>query len=77
MAKNTCECGPANFIWIILAAIVLGIGVWLLVGGLQMQWTGMPWLNTLLWYAAGILVLCIGKCFKMKACSGCPMHSMK
>ncbi len=77
--KEKCTCGPSNIGWMILASIVLGIGLWLLVGGLKMQWGGdsSEWLTVLLWYAGGILVMCIGKVFKWKSMSGCTAHCMK
>ncbi len=75
MAKDICKCGPANFIWLIVSAAVLAVGVMLLIGGIQMQWTAGPTLMAGLWIGGGILVLAIGKVFKMKAASGCPAHS--
>lgn len=76
MAKmDRCTCGPANFLWLIIAVIVMGVGLWLLVNGLQGQWSGVDtWQITLTWYAVGFLVLGIGKMFKHKSCGGCPVH---
>ncbi len=77
MAKEMkCVCGPSNFGWMILSALVCGVGLWLLVGGLMMQWSGgAMWWQVGLWYAAGALVMSISCCLKKKACSGCPAHS--
>jgi len=66
-----CTCGPASFIWMILAVVVMGVGLWFLVGGLQSQWTGGSWQSVVVWYAIGFLVLGIGKMLKWKSCAHC------
>ena len=78
MAKSmgpVCKCGPANFLWMIIAVIIMGVGLWLLVGGIQAQWNGAAtWQMTLVWYSLGLLVYGIGKMFKKRSCTGCPAH---
>ena len=71
-----CTCSPAGLFWLVLGAIVLAVGVWLFVAGIRMQWDGGAWLSTLVWYAAGIFVLGLGKMLKWKGCTGCPVHKM-
>ena len=71
-----CSCGPGNFIWMIISAVVLGLGLWLLLTGIKAQWDGAgSWQLVLTWYAVAIIVIGIGKMFKMKACN-CPAHGM-
>lgn len=73
----TCKCTPGGFVWLIIGVIVLAIGFWALIKGVQMQWNAgglFSWM-IVFWYALGFLVLCIGKMVKMKGCSGCPVHS--
>lgn len=73
MKGNKCTCGPANLLWLIVAAIIMGAGAWLFVSGIQAQWEGtLQWQVLLFKYAAGLLVWHIGKIFKMKSmCSAC------
>ncbi len=78
MAKgmmDKCTCTPASFIWVIVASVIMGVGLWLLVGGLQGQWGGASWSSVLLWYALGFIVMGIGKMVKKKAMMW-PVHGM-
>ena len=70
-----CLCGPSNFWFGVLAAIILAIGTYLFVMGFvaQLNGLGTVW-ETLLWYALGILVMFFGKIAKFKMFS-CPSHS--
>ena len=69
MKGNKCECGPANFLWLIIAVIVMGIGIWFVIGGVNAQWNGAAeWQMILVWYSLGLLILSIGKMFKRKSC---------
>ena len=74
MGGDKCTCTPANFLWMVIAAIVMGVGLWLLIGGLQGQWQGGTWQTVLTWYALGFLVMGIGKMFKHKSSGMCPVH---
>lgn len=75
MPAAKCSCTPANFIWVIIAVLIMGIGLWFLVGGVQGQWSGdQTWQVAIIWYALGFLILGIGKMFKWKACSRCSVH---
>jgi hypothetical protein len=70
----TCSCGPGNWLWVIITAIVMGIGVWLLVGGYLVQSAGGTWQNSLTWYALSFLVFGIGKAFKKRSAGTCKVH---
>ena len=71
MKGNKCTCGPANFLWLIIAVIVMGIGAWFVVGGIKAQWdAAAQWQMILVWYSLGLLVWSIGKMFKRKSCCG-------
>lgn len=74
--KMVCECGPVNFLWVVVSAAVLAVGLMLVVQGVSMQWTGAVTLESFLWDGLGLLVIMIGKYFKMKAGEGCSMHGM-
>ncbi len=77
MAKAVCKCTPAGFVWLVIGVIVMALGVWSFVKGLQMQWSGsIDWIKVSFWYALGILVLCIGRIIKRKGCSTCPVHGL-
>ena len=70
-----CRCGPSNFIWMIIAAIVLAIGAYVFVLALQTQWAGSAtFVNVALWYTLAFIILGFGKLAKMKSMDGCPMH---
>ncbi|MEK6849259.1 MAG: hypothetical protein AABY01_01670 [Nanoarchaeota archaeon] len=74
MKAEKCSCGPANFLWMIIAVIVMGVGLWFLVGGLHAQWdASAQWQMVLAWYAIGFLIFGIGKMFKRKA-NCCSAH---
>ena len=75
MGGATCNCGPANFIWMIIAAVVLAVGLYVLVMALQTQWSGgTPFVNVAAWYALGFIIVTFGKMAKMKAMCSCPAH---
>jgi peptidoglycan biosynthesis protein MviN/MurJ (putative lipid II flippase) len=76
MAKGmTCSCGPVNFIWMLIAAIVMAIGIYAGVMALQQQWNGTwPFLNVALWYALAFVILSFAKMAKWKSCEGCKVH---
>ncbi len=70
-----CKCSPGGFVWMVIGVIVMALGVWAFVKGLQMQWSGsLDWIKVSFWYALGILVLCIGKMIKIKGVTKCPVH---
>ena len=76
MAKGmTCTCGPSNFGWMILAAVLFAIGLYFVVWGVYTQWTGGDWLTAMVWSAIGFLVFMLGKMAKWKAYC-CPAHAM-
>jgi len=77
MAKNVCKCSPASFVWLVVGVIVMALGVWSFVKGLQLQWSGsIEWLKASFWYALGLLVFCIGRMIKLRGCSSCPLHGL-
>ena len=69
----TCKCTPSSVVWLIIGVIVMAVGLWSLVKGVQMQWAAQGAFSSMLafWYALGFLVLSIGKIVKCKACSVC------
>lgn len=68
----TCTCSPKSFVWLVIGVIVIALGFWAVIKGLMMQWGGsMDWMRIAMWYAIGLLVMCIGKGFKCKACPAC------
>jgi hypothetical protein len=73
---HTCNCGPGNVAWMLLAVIVLAVGFWVLIQGLQLQWGGAYWLTAMIWYAVGFLVLWLGKMAKWKCMNSCGSHKM-
>ncbi|HSU73094.1 MAG TPA: hypothetical protein VLJ21_04575 [Candidatus Binatia bacterium] len=75
MSMAGCTCGPGSIVAGIIAAVVLGIGLWSIIGGIQAQWGGASWKSVLVWYAVGFIVLGVGKMIKRKAMS-CPVHGM-
>lgn len=80
MKGAKCTCGPANFIWLIIASIVIGISVYLLVSAIGAQWNGgstwagSGWFGLVIAYALSALVWAIGKLCKWKAMSSCQAH---
>lgn len=74
MRSERCTCGPGSVGWMVVAAVVFAVGVWLLLRGIMGQWnnTETP-LMILLFYAVALLVFSVGKALKWKAMS-CPMH---
>ncbi|MBI4145806.1 hypothetical protein HY489_00540 [Candidatus Woesearchaeota archaeon] len=71
MMCSTAQCGPKCLVLGVISAILAAGGLWLLVGGIKMQWSMLPWKSVLLWYTGGFLLWCIAKCAKMKACPMC------
>ena len=74
MSGGRCSCGPANFGWMLLAAVLFAAGLWMLAYGLCAQWNmKLDWFPTLLWYAGGFFVMMFGKACKWKAmnCAHC------
>lgn len=69
-----CNC---NLLYMVLGALVLGLGVFLFVKGLLLQWNNMGGWMPVVWYAVGILVMCVGKVLKLKGCGSCSAHPMK
>ncbi len=66
------QCGPKCIIMGLIAAAFAAGGLWMLVGAVMKQWSGMmPWTNIFLWYFGGLILVCISKCIKMKACGMC------
>lgn len=65
------QCGPKCLVLGLIAAVLAAGGLWMLVGGIKMQWAMMPWTNVLLWYTGGMLLWCIAKMAKMKCCGMC------
>ena len=75
MKKESCACGPANLFWGLVACGVLGVGALLFVNALSLQWGEGMTVLVWGWYTAAFATLCVGKCLKCKAMSGCPVHS--
>ena len=74
MAKQTmmADCSPKCIILGLIAAAFAAAGLWMVIGGIMKQWSGMmPWSNVWLWYFGGLILFAIGKCCKMKACAMC------
>jgi hypothetical protein len=68
----SCTCTPGSFVWLVIGVIIVALGIWAGVKGLMMQWGGsMDWMRIAFWYALGLLVICIGKVVKCKACPSC------
>lgn len=72
----TCKCTPGGYAWLVIGVIVMALGLWSVLKGVQAQWEMRSmfdwWVIT--WYAVGLLVLWIGKTLKCKGCGSCPMH---
>jgi len=78
MAKGMkCSCAPADFLKMIVAVVIIAVGLYTLIMGIQMQWAGGKWMNAILWDALGLLIIHIGKVFKCSSGSSCQVHSMK
>ncbi|RMD58458.1 hypothetical protein D6825_00855 [Candidatus Woesearchaeota archaeon] len=65
------KCGPKCLLLGLISAVLMAAGLWLLVGGVMMQWSAMSWQKVLAWYSGGFVLWCIAKCAKMKACPSC------
>jgi hypothetical protein len=78
MAKEVCKCTAGSFVWLVIGVIIMALGIWAFVKGLQMQWSGsLDWIKVAMWYAIGLLVLKIGKMVKCKGIASCPAHGWK
>ena len=71
MMCPTTECGPKCFLFGVIASLVAAAGLWMVVGGVMMQWSQAVWNSVLLWYTGGMVLFCVAKCIKMKACPSC------
>ena len=68
----TCKCTPGSLVWLVVGVIVVALGIWSVIKGLMLQWSGAGDLTRIVfWYALGLLVICIGRVFKCKACAAC------
>ena len=71
----SCGCKPSDIAWMIISAIVHGIGLFLLIFGIQQQWTnsaGPGWIIG--WYSLAAIILCIGHIMKRKCGESCSAH---
>ncbi len=65
-------CGPKCIILGLLAAAFAAAGLWMVIGGIMKQWSGMmPWTNVWLWYFGGLILVMISKGCKFKTCMMC------
>jgi len=77
MGEGKCSCSP---VWMIISAIVMAVGIFLLVQGFvtQLQLQGSWDSSDLTWavgyYFVGVLLIGAGKILKWKACSCCSAH---
>ena len=65
------KCGPMCLIMGLLASVIAAVGLCLVVGGIMMQWSVMSLKKVLAWYTGGLVLWCIAKCAKAKACPSC------
>lgn len=66
------KCGPSCIIAGLFSAAFAAGGLWMIVGAIMKQWNMMaPTSNVFLWYFGGLILICISKCIKMKACGMC------
>lgn len=72
MSCPPMKCGPACFFGMLFGAVFAAAGLYMAVMGVMLQWGGAaPMLNVLLWYFGAMVLLCIAKACKMKACMAC------
>jgi len=71
MTCPTGQCGPKCIVMGLLAAAAAAFGLFLLVGGVMKQWSGMPWSAAWTWYFGGFVLMCVKCCLKKKACMQC------
>lgn len=77
MGEGKCSCSP---VWMIISAIVMAVGIFLLVQGfvtqlqLQGSWDSSDLTWTVGYYFVGVLLIGAGKILKWKACSCCSAH---
>ena len=65
-------CGPKCIVAGLFSAAFGAAALWVLVSALMRQWSGMaPMSNVFLWYFGGLVLVCVAKCIKMKACGMC------
>lgn len=69
-----CGCGPADFVWMVVAAGVKGLALLLLVNGVYNQWMGGMNAMVWAWYLAGFTALILGCCLYKKIGKTCPVH---
>ncbi len=71
MAKKV-ECSIKCLIMKLLAIVFGAAGLFVIVAGIMRQWSAMfPFTHVFLWYAGGMLLWCIAKYIKLKACDTC------
>ncbi len=73
MVCSAGPCGPKCIVFGLLSAAFMAAALVVIVMGVQIQWTNMlvPYWKIGLYYFAGLILACIGKCFKMKCCGTC------
>ena len=65
-------CGPKCIVMGLVSAAFAAGGLWMIVSAVLKQMSGMmPTSNVFLWYFGGLVLWCIAKMCKMKACSYC------
>ena len=68
------QCGPKCIVMGLIAAAFAAGGLWMAVGAIMKQWSGMiPWSNIFLWYFGAFILFSIGRMMKMKCCGFCRM----
>ena len=68
----SCKCTPGSLLWLVIGVIIVALGIWAAVKGFVLQFNGsMDWMRIVFWYALGLLVMCVGRVFKCKACASC------
>ena len=66
------SCGPKCILLGLVHAVLASAGLFVIVGGIMKQWSGMmPWSNIVLWHTGGMILWGIAKMAKMKACPMC------
>ena len=74
---DKCTC---NIPFLIVSAILFTIGLWLVVGGVAMQFKAASFMfdgMTAGLYFVGVLFLFFGKMAAWKSHGSCPVHGMK
>ena len=76
MAENKCKC---SLPYLIIGAILMTIGIWLLVGGFATQFKAAAMMfdaTVAAMYFVGILFGVFGKMMLWKSHGECPKHGM-